>query len=160
MNAKEISELMDKFDRSSLNEFRLADHGRSLYFSKLNQPGAVGSRISTGQPQSKVIQPASVDRKPAGPVKSSVPPKKPSAKAKDSIKAPLVGIVYFAPSPKKPAFAKVGAHVNKGDVVCQIEAMKVLNDVKAPKSGVIEKRLVKNGSMVQYHQPIFQIKAD
>ena len=163
MNAKEISELMDKFDRSNLNEFRFSDHGSSLYFSKLNQPGAVGNQMPVASVKQAASSSTPVNQSKSVQAKQSTndsTKSKPVAKPKNSIKAPLVGIVYFAPSPKKPDFAKVGSHVNKGDVICQIEAMKVLNDVKAPKSGTLEKRLVKNGSMVQYHQPIFQIKAD
>ena len=158
MNAKEISKLMNQFEHSNLNEFRIAQNGSSVYFSKLDRPGAVA--------QQNKPAPAPEAPKPARPTPAAhhdhtadEPKPKQSAPGK-TISAPLVGIVYFAPSPKKPAFAKVGSHVSKGDVVCQIEAMKVLNDVKAPVSGTIEKRLVKNGAMVQYHQPIFLIKED
>ncbi|XIF19450.1 MAG: acetyl-CoA carboxylase biotin carboxyl carrier protein subunit [Acetilactobacillus jinshanensis] len=144
MDEEYISKLMNNFEHSSLKELRLTSGDSSIYFSKLNRPGAVAqNNVETNGSQAK---PAA---KPAAP--------KPAGA---SIKAPLVGIVYFRPNPKKPLFTKVGAHVNKGDVVCQIEAMKVLNNVKAPCSGTITKQLVKNGSMVQYHQPIFGIKKD
>lgn len=160
MNEKDVSKLMDKFEHSNLNEFRVANGDSSIYFSKLDRPGAVANQTpstSVVQPKSHVNHATPQSSRPAKPSDRPQPTSKPAAA---TIKAPLVGIVYFAPNPKKPAFAKVGTHVSKGDVVCQIEAMKVLNNVKAPCSGVITKRLVKNGSMVQYHQPVFAIKKD
>ena len=159
MDEEYVSKLMNNFEHSSLNELRLTSGNSSIYFSKLNQPGAVAQNRPVARAKAPV-QPAP-QATPAAPsdhtAKRSA--SKPSVSG-STIKAPLVGIVYFKPSPKKPVFAKVGSHVNKGDVVCQIEAMKVLNNVKAPCSGTITKQLVKNGAMVQYHQPIFGIKKD
>ncbi|QBP17697.1 acetyl-CoA carboxylase biotin carboxyl carrier protein [Acetilactobacillus jinshanensis] len=161
MDEEYISKLMNNFEHSSLNELRLTSGSDSIYFSKLNQPGAVAQNNVAPKVQAPVAQPAATQT-PQTNASQAKPATKPAAKkpAGASIKAPLVGIVYFRPNPKKPVFAKVGSHVNKGDIVCQIEAMKVLNNVKAPCSGTITKQLVKNGSMVQYHQPIFSIKKD
>ncbi|MCT0151171.1 acetyl-CoA carboxylase biotin carboxyl carrier protein subunit [Fructilactobacillus fructivorans] len=72
----------------------------------------------------------------------------------------MVGILYFAPSPEKPDFKKDGDRVEKGETVCVIEAMKMVNEVKSPISGTIVKRLVDNGSMVEYNEPVYEIKED
>lgn len=145
MEQKDIENLMDKFDKSSMKEFKItADDGTNLYFSKLEHPAVAAA---------PAVAPAS-----ATPSTDGTPA--PVAAAGSKIKAPLVGIVYFAPSPEKPVFKKVGDHVKKGDVVCVIEAMKVINEVKSPVSGTITKKVAENGDMVEYDQPIFEIEED
>lgn len=145
MEQKDIEKLMDKFDKSSMKEFKItADDGTDLYFSKLEHAAV-----------QNVAQPAPA----AGATASEQPAAKPAASGA-KIKAPLVGIVYFAPSPEKPVYKKVGDHVKKGDTVCVIEAMKVINEVKSPVSGTIIKKVAENGDMVEYDQPIFEIEED
>ena len=73
------------------------------------------------------------------------------------VKAPLVGIYYAKPSPSAEAFVKVGDYVNKGDVLCIIEAMKMFNEIKAEVSGRIEEICVNNGNVVEYGQTLFNI---
>lgn len=77
---------------------------------------------------------------------------------KDYIKSKLVGIFYSKPSPDQKPFVTVGTSVSEGDVLCIIEAMKVMNEIKASKSGVIESVLVKDGETVDFDQPLFSIK--
>ncbi len=74
------------------------------------------------------------------------------------IEAPMVGVFYAAPSPDSEPYVSVGSTVNKGDVVCIIEAMKLMNEVTAEKSGVITEICVENGQVVEYGQPLFLIK--
>jgi acetyl-CoA carboxylase biotin carboxyl carrier protein len=76
------------------------------------------------------------------------------------IPSPIVGTFYAAPSPDSPPFAKAGDRVNPETVVCIIEAMKVMNEIKAEKSGVIEKVMVTNGQAVEFGQALFKIKPD
>ncbi|MBE5936298.1 MAG: acetyl-CoA carboxylase, biotin carboxyl carrier protein [Lachnospiraceae bacterium] len=73
------------------------------------------------------------------------------------VKAPLIGIYYAKPSPSAEAFVKVGDYVNKGDVLCIIEAMKMFNEIKAEVSGRIEEICVNNGNVVEYGQTLFNI---
>ena len=153
MDEKEIERLLDKFDRSSLKNFELAQDDFKLKFSKrddehvvVEDSAAAGSvnADSSGHGQS-------VETKAA-------PQSEPAVDQNAAeIKAPLVGVVYFAPSPEKPAFKKQGDHVEKGDVVCVIEAMKMINEVKSDVTGTISNILVEDGSMVEYDQPIFQV---
>ncbi|MBW1605163.1 acetyl-CoA carboxylase biotin carboxyl carrier protein subunit [Lactobacillus sp. Sy-1] len=143
MDEQDVEKLIDKFDQSNLTELRIDGQ---LYFSKLDHP------------QQVVAQPAANAAAPAG---APAPQKAATANNEGAkIKAPLVGIVYFAPSPEKPVFKSVGDHVKKGETVCVIEAMKVINDVKSPVSGTITKQLVSDGEMVEYDQPIFAIEED
>ncbi|MHA8110265.1 acetyl-CoA carboxylase biotin carboxyl carrier protein [Lactobacillaceae bacterium Melli_B4] len=144
MDEQDIEKLIDKFDQSNLTELRIDGE---LYFSKLDHPQQVVAQPMTGGEASANS--------------AATPQKAATANNEDAkIKAPLVGIVYFAPSPEKPVFKEVGDHVKKGETVCVIEAMKVINDVKSPVSGTITKQLVSDGDMVEYDQPIFAIEED
>ena len=69
----------------------------------------------------------------------------------------MVGVFYAAPSPDRPPFVNVGDTVKKGDVVCIIEAMKIMNEITATESGTITEVLVENGDVVEYDQPLFTI---
>ena len=68
--------------------------------------------------------------------------------------------MYLAPAPEKPVFKQIGDHVEKGDVVCVVEAMKMINEVKSDLTGTLTKVLVTDGSMVEYDEPLLQIKPD
>jgi acetyl-CoA carboxylase biotin carboxyl carrier protein len=74
------------------------------------------------------------------------------------VKAELVGVFYASPSPDAPPFAAVGQKVKKGDVLCIIEAMKMMNEIESPYDGTLTVMLAENGSMVEYGQPLFEIK--
>ncbi|NOX43109.1 MAG: acetyl-CoA carboxylase biotin carboxyl carrier protein [Gammaproteobacteria bacterium] len=77
-----------------------------------------------------------------------------------TVKSPMVGTFYRAPSPSAPHFTEVGQHVNEGDTICIVEAMKLLNQIEADKSGVVKKILVENGHPVEYGEPLFIIELD
>ncbi|WP_390410415.1 acetyl-CoA carboxylase biotin carboxyl carrier protein [Lacticaseibacillus jixiensis] len=87
-------------------------------------------------------------------------PKPAQAAQQPSIDAPLVGIVYLAPKPDEPVYKAVGDHVSAGEVVCVIESMKMLNEVKSPISGVIKECLVADAALVEYHQPLFIVEEE
>ena len=78
----------------------------------------------------------------------------------NDVKAPLVGVFYAAPSPEEDVYVKVGDRVNKGDVLCVIEAMKMFNEIKAETSGTIAEICVENGNVVEYGQTLFKITMD
>ena len=94
---------------------------------------------------------APVAASPAAPAETPAVPQKPADK---SIKAPLVGTFYAAPSPDQPPFVQVGDTVKKGDVVLIIESMKLMNEVTSDVDGVVQEILVKNGDAVEYDQPL------
>lgn len=73
------------------------------------------------------------------------------------VKSPMVGTFYRSPSPGSPSFIEVGKHVKAGDVICIIEAMKMMNQIEADKTGVIEAILVEDGSPVEFDQPLVTI---
>jgi len=73
------------------------------------------------------------------------------------VKSPMVGTFYSAPSPGSPAFIAVGQHVKVGDTLCIVEAMKMMNQIEADKSGIIEAILVEDGEPVEFDQPLVTI---
>jgi len=76
------------------------------------------------------------------------------------VKSPIVGTFYRAPAPGAKPFVEVGSKVKKGDVLCIIEAMKIMNEVKSDVNGVVEEILVENGQPVEYGQPLFKIRLE
>jgi acetyl-CoA carboxylase biotin carboxyl carrier protein len=74
------------------------------------------------------------------------------------ITSPIVGTFYRAPAPDQPVFVEVGARVSADDVVCIVEAMKVMNEIKAGVNGVVRKILVENATSVEYGQPMFLVE--
>jgi acetyl-CoA carboxylase biotin carboxyl carrier protein len=77
----------------------------------------------------------------------------------DVVKSPLVGTYYASPSPDSSPYIGLGQTVKEGDILCIIEAMKVMNEIRSPLAGVIKKIHIKNDSMVEYGQPLIEIEA-
>lgn len=159
MEMNEIYELMNKFDASESSYIKLSKDDVSLVLKKADM---AGSKVKIKNRQKE----ADADRaytdfseQEAGTVtESSSAGVQETVKDDDYIKAPLVGVFYSAPSPEESAYVSVGDYVNKGDVVCLIEAMKMMNEVVAHKSGVIKSVLVENEDMVEYDTPLFVIQ--
>ena len=96
---------------------------------------------------------------PAPPVMPAMPPMAmAAADTGKSIKSPIVGTFYSAPSPTKPPFVKVGDKVNEGDTVCIVESMKVMNEIQADISGTVKSIAVKDGEAVEFGQPLIIIE--
>lgn len=145
MNISEIKDLMTQFDGSSLREFAYNNNGESLVLSK-----------NDAKPASPVAAPV------AAPVSSeavaeSSPAPAPAAEG-DLVESPLVGVAYLASAPDKPAFVSVGDSVKKGQTLLIIEAMKVMNEVPAPKDGVVTEILVDNEEVVEFGKGLVRIK--
>ena len=75
-----------------------------------------------------------------------------------TVNAPLTGIFYRSPSPQADAFIQVGSHVNEGDVIGLIEAMKLFNEIRSTASGKVRRIMVENGQLVRAHQPIIELE--
>ncbi len=153
MNQKELKELIEFLKEQDIAEFEL-------------ERGDVKVRIKRGTPVA--IAPAALPiSAPAVPLAAAAPPAAapaaPStAKSADEglhqVKSPIVGTFYESPSPGSPPFVKPGDTVEAGQVLCIIEAMKLMNEIEADVSGELVKRLVNNGQPVEYGQPLFSIR--
>ena len=162
MNLIEIKDLMAQFDQSSLREFSYKNGQDELQFSK-NE-----ARIVSEAPTPVPSAPAAVLASPAvsapsTPVESPVaeapaPAESTVAPEGDVVESPLVGVAYLAAGPDKPAFVTVGESVKKGQTLVIIEAMKVMNEIPAPKDGVVTEILVSNEEMVEFGKGLVRIK--
>ena len=162
MNLNEIKDLMAQFDQSSLREFSYKNGTDELQFSK-NE-----ARIVSEAPAPVPSAPAAVVASPAvsassTPVESTVeetpaPADTAGAPEGDVVESPLVGVAYLAAGPDKPAFVTVGESVKKGQTLVIIEAMKVMNEIPAPKDGVVTEILVENEEMVEFGKGLVRIK--
>ena len=162
MNLNEIKDLMAQFDQSSLREFSYKNGTDELQFSK-NE-----ARMASEAPAQVVPAPAAVAASPvvsapSTPVESTVeeapaPAETTVAPEGDVVESPLVGVAYLAAGPDKPAFVTVGDSVKKGQTLVIIEAMKVMNEIPAPKDGVVTEILVSNEEMVEFGKGLVRIK--
>ena len=132
---KDLIKLMEDHD---LTAFELEDSGFKVRLEK----GGTPEQVIAAAP------PVTVEEK---------APEKIVAEETEEISAPMVGTFYKSPSPDADAFVKVGDSVDEGTVVCIIEAMKVMNQIKAEKSGVIQRILVEDASPVEFGQGLFVI---
>ena len=149
MNIDEIKAIAEIVAANDLAEFKLEREGFTLEIKR-------GSAAVVAAPVS-VIAPAPVAAAAAPAPAAAAAPAADTAK-RVTIDSPLVGTLYRAPSPEAAPFVKVGDKVTPDTVVCIVEAMKVMNEIKAEKSGVIRDILVENGSAVEFGQPLFVIE--
>ena len=162
MNINEIKDLMAQFDQSSLREFSYKNQSDDLTFSKNEGQAAVptASAAPIAAPlqaaSSPVIEPTPQTAPSAEPETASEVPA-PAAEG-DVVESPLVGVAYLAAGPDKPPFVAVGDQVKKGQTLMIIEAMKVMNEVPAPKDGLVTEILVQNEEMVEFGKGLVRIK--
>ena len=155
MNLSEIKELMAQFDSSSLREFSYRNASDELHFSKNTlAPAEKAVEPILEVPLTPIeAQPASVN---SAPVEVEVNTE--VVAEGDLVESPLVGVAYLAPAPDKPNFVSVGDTVKKGQTLLIIEAMKVMNEVPAPKDGVVTEVLVENEEVVEFGKGLVRIK--
>lgn len=162
MNLNEIKDLMAQFDQSSLREFSYKNGTDELQFSK-NEARMASEAPAQVAPVPTAVAASPVVSAPSTPVESSVeeapaPAETTVAPEGDVVESPLVGVAYLAAGPDKPAFVTVGDSVKKGQTLVIIEAMKVMNEIPAPKNGVVTEILVSNEEMVEFGKGLVRIK--
>ena len=165
MNISEIKDLLAQFDASTLREFSYKNNGEELSLSKNQTSSVVAAPVA---PTVEVVAPA--PQAPAAPAVAPAPAVETasasaedlvapaSAAEGDVVESPLVGVAYLSSAPDKPAFISVGDTVKKGQTLLIVEAMKVMNEVPAPKDGVITEILVTNEEVVDYGKGLVRIK--
>ncbi|HEX1139866.1 TPA: acetyl-CoA carboxylase biotin carboxyl carrier protein [Streptococcus pneumoniae] len=161
MNLNDIKDLMTQFDQSSLREFSYKNGTDELQFSK-NEARPVPEVATQVAPATVLATPSPVapTSAPAETVAEEVPAPAEASVASEGnlVESPLVGVVYLAAGPDKPAFVTVGDSVKKGQTLVIIEAMKVMNEIPAPKDGVVTEILVSNEEMVEFGKGLVRIK--
>lgn len=151
MDIRKVKKLIEMLEESKISEIEIHEGEESVRISRHSS--------SPGQPQTYVQVPMTETPVAARSAESAAPAAAPAA-APDGyyIKSPMVGIFYASPSPDKPAFTGPGKAIKTGDIVCIIEAMKIMNQIEADSDGTIVKVMVENGAPVEYGQPLFEIR--
>lgn len=155
MELKDIKAIIDLMKKNDLSVFELERDGFKLKLQK----GAVEQQVFTSAMPAFATAPAPATSAPAAGGGAATPaePKEKAAPLKDIV-SPMVGTFYRASSPDAPAFVEIGGQVSEESVVCIIEAMKVMNEIKAETSGVIAEIVAENGKPVQFGQVLFRVR--
>lgn len=148
MNISEIKELVKIIDESKLTTFEMEQEGVKLVLKKedVAAPVTVAAPVVTAVKENVSVQ-----------VEENVK-REATVVAGKTINSPMVGTFYASSAPDKPAYVKVGDKVKKGQVVCIVEAMKLMNEIESEVDGEIVEILVNNEDMVEFGQPMFVIK--
>jgi acetyl-CoA carboxylase biotin carboxyl carrier protein len=185
MNLKELKELIEAMNRSAITHFEMEQEGLKLSLRKdtalqingaqatamtmsalspvaaaANAPIAVAAVPIAAPPTAPANLPAATAMLAAAP--AAAPASATSTPAVEEgitvIKSPMVGVFYEAPQPGAPPFVKIGDQISKGQILCIIEAMKLMNEVQAEIEGTIVDILIKNEEMAEFGQPLFKVK--
>ena len=156
MDIRKVKKLIEMLEESQLNEIEIKEGEESVKLVKATtvpvQEQIVTSNIAATAPQPVATnEVTSVESD----TKESTEPETISGKTIDS---PMVGTFYAAPNPGAKDFVSVGDKISEGDVLCIIEAMKMMNEVKADSSGIIKQVLIENAEPVEFGQPLFVIE--
>lgn len=151
MELKEIREIIELMDQKNLVEFEYEENGRRIRLRKHEARVAEPPPVVIARAAEAVSPPAA-----AGP--SSAPAPAPPANNLLEFKSPLVGTFYRSPKPGAPPFVQVGDEVTPEKVLCIIEAMKVMNEIKAQCHGVVRQIVAKDGQAVEFGELLFLIE--
>lgn len=160
MNAEEIQRLVKIVEQSDIAELEFSQWGRKIRISKYGAPMAGAAHNASAYYAVASPPPAAT----AAPAPDAAAAKNAAAPAKDAtatgeeFRSPMVGTFYRSPSPEADPYIKGGDTVQKGQVLCIIEAMKLMNEVEAEFPCKIIKILVENGQPVEYNQPLFLVE--
>ena len=148
MDLRKLKTLIDLVSESNVSELEITE-----------AEGKVRIVKSSGAPMMMMPQPATMMAAPtmSAPAAAAAP-EAPAAPAGHAVKSPMVGTFYRASAPGAKSFVDIGSTIKEGETICIIEAMKILNEIEADKSGTVTKILSENGQAVEYGQPLFIIE--
>jgi acetyl-CoA carboxylase biotin carboxyl carrier protein len=163
MNQKELKELVEFLIEKDITEFELERGDVKVRIKRGTPPAAQASEriIAVSAPHPAVQVPVVAAPPVSGAPPEAAPPAAPAAPPPEElhmVKSPIVGTYYESPSPGSPPFVKPGDSVEVGQVLCIVEAMKLMNEIEADVSGEIVKSLMKNGQPIEYNQELFAIR--
>ena len=154
MDLRKLKTLIDLVSESNVSELEITEAEGKVRIVK----GPVGAPVAVAAPV-MVAAPAAAPASPAPAAPDATPaPVEASAQSGHLVKSPMVGTFYTSSSPEAKPFVQVGSVVKEGETICIIEAMKILNEIEADKSGTVTRILVDNGQAVEYGQPMFMIE--
>jgi acetyl-CoA carboxylase biotin carboxyl carrier protein len=153
VDLKDIKAIIDLMKKNSITEFELERQD-----SKIRLKRGLNGGPSAISEDSIPTLPINVPNPSAGSMNPAPVPPTAAATGEVEIKSPMIGTFYRAPSPEAGSYVEVGSDVNSDSVVCIIEAMKVMNEIKAEVKGVITQILVENAKPVEFGQPLFKVR--
>jgi acetyl-CoA carboxylase biotin carboxyl carrier protein len=153
VDLKDIKAIIDLMKKNSITEFELERQDSKIRLKR----GLNGGSTAAEEPITSIPMPLSATQAAPTPAISVVTPP-PAATGEIEIKSPMIGTFYRAPSPEAGSYVEVGSEVGSESVVCIIEAMKVMNEIKAEVKGVITQILVENAKPVEFGQPLFKVR--
>lgn len=152
MNIKELKEILQLMADHNLSELEIEKDGLKV---RLKKGGAKVSAEGFEESTPVIVPMPTAGTPTAPPLTPPAPVPSPNIFL---VKSPMVGTFYAAPAPDQPPFVEVGKKVKEGDVLCIIEAMKLMNEIKCDVTGTVIEILVKNGTPVEFDQPLFKIE--
>jgi acetyl-CoA carboxylase biotin carboxyl carrier protein len=154
VDLKDIKAIIDLMKKNSITEFELERQDSKIRLKR----GLNGGGSATQSEDYAPAIPPPMQAAVATPAPSAVAAPPPAATGEVDIKSPMIGTFYRAPSPEAGNYVEVGASVTPETVVCIIEAMKVMNEIKAEVKGVVTQVLVENAKPVEFGQPLFKVR--
>ena len=148
MDIRKVKKLIELLEESNIDEIELKEGEESVRISRNSAAAAAAPAYAAPAPVAAPVAPAAV-----APAAADAAP----ALTGHIIKSPMVGTYYQAASPGSPSFVEVGQHVKVGDIICIVEAMKMMNQIEADKAGVVEAILAEDGQPVEFDQPLVTI---
>ncbi|WP_271409395.1 acetyl-CoA carboxylase biotin carboxyl carrier protein [Pseudomonas sp. Q1-7] len=152
MDIRKVKKLIELLEESGIDELEIREGEESVRISRHSNKAMAAQPIYAAAP-APVAAPVAAAAPAAAEAAAPAAPKLNG----NVVRSPMVGTFYRSPSPTTAAFVEVGQSVKKGDILCIVEAMKMMNHIEAEASGVIESILVENGQPVEYDQPLFTI---
>ncbi|HQQ62844.1 MAG TPA: acetyl-CoA carboxylase biotin carboxyl carrier protein [Pseudomonadales bacterium] len=149
MDIRKIKKLIELLEESNIGELEIREGEETVRISRNGVMPMMAAPMAYATHAPAPVAPA--------PAAAPAEAPKPAALSGHIVKSPMVGTFYRSPSPDSPAFAEVGQSVKVGDVLCIVEAMKMMNQIESDKAGVIQAILVDDGAPVEFDQPMFTI---
>lgn len=157
MNYEELLDLIDHIDQSSLAYVDYETNSHHVVISKevpnihLNQePADAVTSVEQAVESAAATKEVAAEEVAEAPIE----------KSGQVVEAPMVGVVYLQPNPDEAQYVKIGDRIEQGEVICIVEAMKLMNEIQAPCSGIVSEILVQNEEVVEYGQPLMRIEEE
>ncbi len=162
MDYKDLIVLIDRLDQSTLSYLDYQTDSHHVILAKEMPQVQSQTESTVALPKTETNNPVNQAEVQEPQVNSQSNPEEaqPSETEEGEIvQSPMIGVAYLQPNPDEDVYVKVGDRVEQGDTVCIIEAMKIMNEIQAPVSGIVTEILVENEEVVEFNQPLIRIKA-
>ena len=153
MDIRKVKKLIELLEASSVDEIEIKEGEESVRISRNK-----AASIAMAAPVAAPTMPAPLAPAPAAPAPVPAAPEAAAPSTANAVTSPMVGTFYRSPSPDAPAFVEVGQSVRAGDVLCIVEAMKMMNQIEADRAGTVTAIHAENGEPVEFDQPLITVE--